>query len=323
MPDAVLRVIIASMKRSIKLILRLIVSAVLLVVLFYRVDLKQLLNTMLRVGVGNFLELSALYLLSQVVSSIRWSMVIRSLGARMGVVRLLLAYLLGMFANLFLPSTIGGDAIKAYVVSKVLGLRLAVSSIFLERYNGLVALLLISLASVFIFKGFFDVRLKMLVVGVVIFAMFAPFLLGLRYFRRFKRLDNFFMDIMRFHKSSLILPVTLLSFLVQGIVILVYVLASRMLGFDVPAAYFLAFIPIINLISFLPISFNGVGVREFSFVYFFSLAGLNRVDALSLSLLVFFVVVFCSLVGGAVYLVWKDNVVKEAERFYREESADT
>ncbi len=303
--------------KKLKFLAKLSVSAVLIFVLFHKINISRFEDMLFKIGLLKFFLLSLLYILSQVVSSVRWSFVIESLNEKMAVLELLRAYFLGMYANLFLPSIIGGDAIKAYVVSKKIGLRKSISSIFLERYNGLMALLLISLVSVLVFNRFFNAKIIAGVVAVNIFSVISIYSLRFKIFRRYEKLRNFYDDIVMFHKSRFFVRVSILSVVVQTIVILIYMLSGLMLGLKISPIYYFAFIPIINLISFLPISFNGIGVREFSFVYFFSFANLNKLQALSLSISVFFVVVFCSLIGGVVYFVSKDRTVKEAEEFYK------
>ncbi len=308
------------MKR-LKFFVKLFVSIILIFVLFHKIDMSRFEDMLLKIGFAKFLLLSALYILSQVVSSIRWSFVIESLGCKISVLGLLKAYFLGMYANLFLPSIIGGDAVKAYVVSKKIGLRKSISSIFLERYNGLLALLFIALICVLVFNRFFNREIIAGVILVNVFSVFSVYSLRLSLFRRYEKLKNFYEDIAMFHKSPFFSKVSALSIVVQIIVIAIYILAGFMLGIKISFIYYFAFIPIINLISFLPISFNGIGVREFSFVYFFSFAGVDKLQALSLSISVFFVVVFCSLIGGVVYFVSKDRTVEEAKEFYNKKQS--
>ncbi len=303
--------------KKLKFLAKLSVSAVLIFVLFHKINLSRFEDMLFKIGLLKFFLLSLLYIFSQVVSSVRWSFVIESLNEKMAVSELLRAYFLGMYANLFLPSIIGGDAIKAYVVSKKIGLRKSISSIFLERYNGLMALLLISLISVLVFNRFFNAKIIAGVVVVNIFSVISIYSLRFNIFRKYEKLKNFYDDIAMFHKSRFFARVSILSVVVQTIVIFIYMLSGLMLGIKISPIYYFAFIPIINLISFLPISFNGIGVREFSFVYFFSFANLNKLQALSLSISVFFVVIFCSLIGGVIYFVSKDRTVKEAEEFYK------
>ncbi len=301
-----------------KLIVKIFVSIALLVILFYKTDIRLFLTTITSIGLLNFLLLSAIYIFSQIISSIRWHFVLKSLGENVKSIELLKIYFIGMYANLFLPSIIGGDALKAYILSKKIPLNKSISSIFLERYNGLLALLFVSLISVTLFKSFFKKEIVIMVIAINIFAYFSVY--SIKFFTKYsKKLEIFFNNIKTFHKSKYFISVSILSLFVQLIVISVYITAGNMLGFRVNYAYYLAFIPIINLISFLPISFNGIGVRESAFVLFFSLANLNKTQSLTLSLEVFFVTVFCSLIGGIIYLVQKSDYKKIA-RLHKSQS---
>jgi uncharacterized membrane protein YbhN (UPF0104 family) len=299
-----------------KFIVKITISAALVAILFYKIDIEQFIRIISKVGAVKFLILSGLYISSQIVSSIRWHLAIRSLNENIGIFELLRAYFIGMYANLFLPSIIGGDAIKAYILAKKMPLSKTISSIFLERYNGLLALLLISLISVSAFHRYFNIKLIIAVLLINIGAYASVY--SLKFLQKNSKIALFYNDIALFHKSRQFLSVSLLSLLVQIIVISVYAIAGYMLGFKISIAYYFAFIPIINLISFLPISFNGIGVREFSFVFLFKFAGLCKIDALSLSLEVFFVTIFCSLIGGIIYLSGKYDY-KTAKAFYKKQ----
>jgi uncharacterized membrane protein YbhN (UPF0104 family) len=92
------------------------------------------------------------------------------------------------------------------------------------------------------------------------------------------------------------------------LVVLVY-LVGVALHLSVPLVQFLIFIPIINVISMLPISLGGLGVREGGAIYFFGKAGVDPASALTLSLLWFAVVAFTSLPGGLVFL-WSGHRAK-------------
>ncbi len=294
-----------------KFLIKIIISGVLISLVLYKINIHELENMMLRIGILHFLGLSLLYLFAQLISSIRWSMVIGSLGKKENPLYLFKIYLMGMFANLFLPSTIGGDTIKGYIISKRIGVRCAISSIFLERYNGLVVLLLISFISALLFYDLFGIKVVLLIVAINAFSFISLYLLK---FIKLEKIQKFYSDIVTFHKSKSFFSVTLLSFVVQLINIAMYILAGAKLGFDIQLAFYFAFIPIISLISFLPISFNGIGIREFSFVYFFKLAGLSATQSVSLSLTVFFVVVFTSIIGGVFYIN-NESIIREAKKF--------
>ncbi len=295
----------------VKLLVKITISAILIILILYKIDVHKLLNMMLKIGVVEFFGLSAIYILAQFISSIRWSMVISSLDENVSAIYLFKLYLMGMFANLFLPSTIGGDTIKGYILSKSIGIRKAISSIFLERYNGLLVLLFLSLISSLLFFKLFGLKIVGLIVVINLLTVILIYVLK---FIKHEKVRKFYLDIATFHKSKNFYTVTVFSFLVQTINIVMYLLVGLKLGFHISPAFYFAFIPIITLIGFLPISFNGIGVREFSFVYFFKIAGLNSTQAVSLSIAVFFVVVFTSLLGGVFYIN-NERVIEEAKGF--------
>ncbi len=296
-----------------KTLIKIAISVILIVILFHKIDLHQLKETISKVGLAEFILLCFFYLFAQFISSIRWKLVIKSFGKDEDFLFLFKLYLMGMFANLFLPSIIGGDTIKGYILSKRIGIRQSISSIFLERYNGLVALLLLSLFSVLLFFNLFGLRIVLAVISINIFAFISVYMLK---FIKHEKVLLFYNDIALFHKSREFYIVSILSLLIQIINILIYAYVGYLVNLNINIAYYFAFIPIITLISFLPISFNGIGVREFSFAYLFKYAGIMPAQAVSLSLIVFFVSVACSLIGGVFYLS-NESVVKEAKGFHR------
>ena len=68
--------------------------------------------------------------------------------------------------------------------------------------------------------------------------------------------------------------------------------------------YYFLFVPITSIVTILPVSFAGLGVREGAYVFLFIQAGMPRETALSLSLLVYVISIFApGLIGGAVYVL--------------------
>ncbi|WP_035589278.1 lysylphosphatidylglycerol synthase transmembrane domain-containing protein [Hippea jasoniae] len=296
-----------------KLLIKISISAILIAFILTKIDISQLQKMMLKIGIFHFVVMVVLLIFAQFISSIRWSKVIKSIGKTVDMLTLFKLYMMGMFANLFLPGIIGGDVLKAYLLSKKIGWQKSISSIFLERYNGLVALLLLSFASAVISEKLLGLKIAAAIASVSIAAIVAVFLLK---FIKHTKVQNFYKDIVIFHKSREFFSVFILSFVVQLISVGLYIYVAVRFGYHINIAYFFAFIPIITLISFIPISFNGIGVREFSFIYFFRFAHLNATEAVSLSLAVFFVGVAASLIGGLFYLNEK-GILKEAKSIHR------
>jgi hypothetical protein len=81
------------------------------------------------------------------------------------------------------------------------------------------------------------------------------------------------------------------------------VLFARALGLHIHTAYFFLFVPLLAVIVSLPISLNGIGVREGAGILLFGLVGLDRGSAFALQFGTYLVAVGVSLIGGLVFLL--------------------
>jgi len=75
------------------------------------------------------------------------------------------------------------------------------------------------------------------------------------------------------HEAAIIIKATILSILYQLMSIISYSLLAASVDLSIPFRYFMLFMTLIWIFSLLPISLNGLGVREGSFVYLFSSLG--------------------------------------------------
>ena len=98
-----------------------------------------------------------------------------------------------------------------------------------------------------------------------------------------------------------VLAATAQSFLFQGVVILVVFLNANALGLSVPVAALAVFVPLVSLAGMLPISVNGLGIREALYLLLFGRLGVPADAAVSMALLYFAVTLAASLPGGIVY----------------------
>jgi hypothetical protein len=104
-------------------------------------------------------------------------------------------------------------------------------------------------------------------------------------------------------RTRLLLSTLALAVVVQLSRIGVHVAVARALDLAVPLPYFLLFVPLLAVIVSLPISFNGIGVRESAGVVLFGLVGLGQAAAFSLQFTTYLVAVAVSLLGGVVFLI--------------------
>jgi uncharacterized membrane protein YbhN (UPF0104 family) len=113
-------------------------------------------------------------------------------------------------------------------------------------------------------------------------------------------------QIMGKHKS-LLWYALLISFVNQMLVIAVTWIMALGLRINISPVYFLIFVPVITLISMIPISLNGMGLREYSFLSLFGAIGVMNVSCIALGLLSSIVIILSSLPGGIVYLFFRNK----------------
>ena len=300
--------------------LKLLVSLALLAFLFSRTDLQAIRALFRSLRIPLLLCSVALYLLTQIVSTHRWRCLLQAEQINLSTWRLFLLYLEGMFFNLMLPTVIGGDIVRGYQIFRLTQQKeSSLASIVVERLSGYVALVMIAcIALIFGYSHLHDPVTIWLTVAsaaglIGIIAGLLNDQLQMLFFRLLNRtglgrfneaLQRFYGALQRYwkHRRALLQAVGL-SLILQSLVIMIFYLISRSLNLSVPLRYFFLFVPLIGVVSMLPISVAGLGVREGSSVYFFAKVGLDSAGALSLSLLWFAVTACCSGLGGIVFLV--------------------
>ncbi len=300
--------------------LKLTVSIALLALLMFRTDLHAIGALFRSLRIPIFFGSILLYLLVQLLSTIRWRCLLQAEKIHLPLWRLILLYYEGMFFNLMLPTAIGGDLVRGYQVSRLTERRDAsMASILVERLSGFVALAIIAcIAIIPAYARVSDPAIVWLTAGSTagmialissllsdrLQALFFRLLHGAGLGRFHDTVHRLYEAVQQYwtHRGTLLLALGL-SLVLQSLVISIFYLISLALNLSVPFHYFFLFVPLMSVISMLPISIAGLGLREGSAVYLFTKVGLDAAGALSLSLLWFAVTALCSGLGGIVFLV--------------------
>jgi len=306
------------MNKKIALLLKIAISFVLLYLLFSNIDIGTFWGVVSSANYIIILIVFLLFISIQALSAIRWNIILKK-DMDISFSHVISFYFIGMFFNNFLPTTIGGDIVKSYYLTKISGKGAAsLASIFLDRYSGITAMTTIAAVSTLlgysIIKGTIIIWLLLAFIGAFItisiilwidlFHRWAlQILTRVNLFRLNERIDRFYNALMAYKSShSILLKVFLISFLVQGGYIIAYYLLSKAIGLEVGIGYFCLFIPLATVVAMLPISLSGLGIREGTFVFLFTKVGATPTEALTLSLLFFVIVVCASLIGGIAYI---------------------
>jgi uncharacterized membrane protein YbhN (UPF0104 family) len=117
------------------------------------------------------------------------------------------------------------------------------------------------------------------------------------------------LQVYRHSYRALTLNVALSACIVVVTTLVWYVVALA-LGENKPLFYFFLFNPLIAFVLLIPISFNGLGPKEATAVFFFGLVGMADEVALSMSLIFHLIVVLTSLPGGVLW--WRERALAPA-----------
>ena len=120
---------------------KLTVGIGLIAALILRVDLSALLESIASVDLLYLTLMLVIPHLMIGISTLKWQLFLRELGLHLGFVRLFAIYLMGTFFNNFLPTMVGGDAIRIYALGRdAQDASSVMAATFLERLVGLAAL---------------------------------------------------------------------------------------------------------------------------------------------------------------------------------------
>jgi len=305
-------------KNLLTTLLKIAVSGVILYFLFRGMDIGLFWQTVRSVNPRSVVFVALFFIVIQSVSAYRWSIILKK-DIEIPYLKLLSIYFIGMFFNNFLPTMVGGDIIKGYYLFRETRKGgVAVASIFMDRYSGFSALIVITTIALVpgyaLIKGTalpgFFVLLIGGYVGASLIIWVGPLhnwamaiFARIHFYGINNKIDALYRVLMSYKSHhGILVRIFIISIVVQTGVMIGYYILSRGLGIDVGLAYFFLFIPLATVVSMMPISLAGLGLREGAFVYLFTRVGASREEALTLSLMWFAIMAIVSMIGGIEFL---------------------
>jgi glycosyltransferase 2 family protein len=248
------------------------------------------------------------------VTGWRWSLIARDIGAPLSRAVIVRLTLIGQFFNQTLPSAIGGDAVRAWLAAREgIPASKAISGVLADRLIALLMLVAIVGATLPLFfarvpdPGLRTITTALVVgsaIGLLVFILLGAWVEGLlQRFRLVRPLTEIAHDLRKLLTASQTIAVVAIAVLVHIAVIASVWLIARALAIHVTAIDCLVLVPPIVLLTTLPISIAGWGVRESATVIGFGFLGVAPADALALSVVFGLVQVAIGLPGGAAWLV--------------------
>lgn len=305
------------------------VTIAIIIFLFARVDLVVMARHLARANMLLLLLALALYFLAIGLGALKWQVLVRAQNMNIPLGDLLAYSLVGLFFGNLLPSNVGGDVVRAYGLVRVTDrAEAAAISVLVDRLMGLVAFLgaavvMAALAAVTLTRGAELEQIEVATVVVAALFIFASTLMfsrrvsqRLKWVFRFSLLAPFLPIAQRVyhalqvyrHSYRALAANLALSGCIVVVTTLVWYTVGLALGLDVPLFYFFLFNPLIAFVLLIPISFNGLGPKEATAVFFFGLIGVEGEIALSMSLIFHLLIVLTSLPGGVLW--WRERSLR-------------
>jgi len=265
-------------------------------------------------------------MLSNFLGAFQWMILLVMQGVSMRYKELLRIYFVGLFFNNFLPGNVGGDVKRIYDIKVEGGQKLGagVSATLFDRVFGLFFLNALAMAVGLLFFIWDPKQSWLLVPPFAIFAAFCVLFaalfsrrLGLLFERIATRLfpvalvEKFTSLRDRFHlfrNKKLWLQVTLLSAVVQTLRVSVHWFCALSIGLHVNVSWYFYFIPLVAMVSALPISVGGFGPREWLAQYLFSRIGVGPLESVLVQFLATGVNLAVSLYGGIIFLFRRKKI---------------
>ncbi len=290
-----------------KNIIKLIITIAIFYFLFQYIDFKHVIKV-LEKSHGGFILLALLaQLASTVIAAYRWRLIMKLLNFKEKVSFYVQSYFRGSFFNQVLPGSIGGDAVRVIeLVQKGYEKKDSIYGIFVDRIIGLVGLLVLNLLANNIFSNEFPEWLYQLLNlitlgGIAGFSMLfifekITFLTKFSFSNLFvklsKRLNQLYAD------KLLLLQHISISVIVHIFSILAIYGLALSVEVDLSLQTLLVAIPPVFLLTIVPISLAGWGVRESGMVGILMLVGSQKEEILVISVLYGLLLILASLPGA-------------------------
>jgi uncharacterized protein (TIRG00374 family) len=306
-------------KKIVSFLLKLLIGIAILVFVIYKVDfsLAQIISNV-KSPIYLVFALLIPLIINPLISSNRWKVFLKVQGIEESSVTLMKYNFISIFLGLVLPSTSGSDALRILFIEKKHPAYRGKggASVIFERLIGFIILSFLGFLGALLL--FFNTGSSIeVLITFVIFVILLSILFMFKSKKLFSIIMRFFEKIKRWQKVTVYLKSLYLSINLFPInkvllfsipLILAFQLSTIVCGylifksFDVnmPFYYHLAFLPLIQILTIIPITISGFGIREGGFVYFYSILGIDGGVSIAVSLLYYFIISFLPSVLGMI-----------------------
>ena len=312
--------------KGVSFIVRAGVTLLLFVFLFREISWSTLLSMFVHIHYTEMLVGLCLGTLGVIFSAYLWHRLVHAESIQTDLARLTSLYLIGVAFSHFLPTSMGGDAVKAFYVGRdARNMTGSASAVLMSRITGFMGMLLVALPTlIFLHEQFnhelikrfllLSLFLTVAIGGAMVMAVVLPKIPG-RFFHGAWVRNKIVVKMIETGTSMSRLmarPRTMIEAISFGILFWItnclnYYEYAIALGLHVPFTFYLIAVPFVGIVGALPISISGFGVRENLVVYLYSTIHVPTTAALAVVLLMDVQRLFFGGLGGLLYLAKGDK----------------
>ena len=313
-------------KKTLFLLLKISLSVALILWMTHDVALGSVFAIISESSTALLTLAFSLFFVGYVITAFRWRTLIRVQGGDAPIFFLVRSFMVALFFNNFLPSTVGGDVVRMYDSWRLGNSKTdAVTVVLVDRFLGVIVLFCFALLALVFDETvagevpFITAWVTAGLAGMGI-ATWLFLKIPVSTMQRLSSAKNGVMArvggiLEKVHRSfqayrqapSAILRALGLSVLLQVNVVVHFILVARAVGIDVPAESMFLIIPVAVFIMMVPISINAIGVREAVFVFLFSLYGTQSVEALAFAWIAYSFTLLQGVLGGLVFALRREK----------------
>jgi len=274
--------------KVLKLLLKVIITVVCLWYVSGKIDFTKAGDALKNTSWFYLFAALFLFIFSKIISAKRLNIYFKNINIHLPEWENIKLYWLGMFYNLFLPGSISGDAYKVIILTKKYNVpyQKTTAAVLLDRFSGLLGLGLV-LATYSIITLDNNLYITFLVIGSLL-AVQASYFIIKRYFKDF---------------ISSFAPTLLLGIIVQASQVVCVYLIMAALKIPAHSTEYIFIFLISSIVSVLPLTIGGLGIREVVFLEGSEYFGLSQETSVVISILFYLITLFTSACG--MYYVFK------------------
>jgi len=312
-----------------KLFLRLVITVLLFVLIFRSLDVdhQRLLDVIQQINYGLLIPAILLQVVSTLIASYRWYLIMHILNFGQSLYFYIGSYFKGTFFNQALPTSIGGDAIRVLDAGTLgSGHKEAFYGVFIDRVIGLSGLMVLNLIAILLSPDLLPPGLQWIialiasggVAGIVVLLLLRhlQWLTKLKITRVFHHISNRLSRV--YHSTKSVSVQTVLSLVIHLLTLGSIFLIGRSIGIDLPFLTFLVLVPPALLLTIVPVSLAGWGVRETAMIGLFQYVNGDKTLVLIMSMLYGLLLIIAALPGLYFYITGHTHRIKQLSKESKE-----